>query len=342
MAAHQHIHPADCCAPAKTDGMPLASFLLPPSRLFNTLSAVCCVVLCCVVRCTGAEVDSMSIKELKAYLIERKIDYSDCLEKSDFVAKVKQAVKDGVKKVSNTAPTAAAGSSSAAAAAGGGGGGGSSSRTCILTSKEVGPLKCNMCIIGDPVTKKAVLVDPGGDSDEIIKLIKSLGVTIEQILITHAHFDHIASAGDVKAATGGTAPICMNKSDQQLWQLFPMQYALIGLPAPSKPLPPVDHFLNDGDALKGGVSGGRCIHTPGHSPGSTCYYWPSQKLLCSGDTLFRLSVGRTDLLGGDPNQLKASIQQKLYSLPDDTEVCCGAVRCGCDAVMMYLLCMVYR
>ena len=127
-----------------------------------------------------------------------------------------------------------------------------------------------------------------------MKLIEKLGITVVQILITHAHIDHFLAAAQVKAAT--KAKLRLNSLDLSLWTAFPFQCMMLRLPVPTTPMPQPDDSLQDGDALP--VYDGVCIHTPGHTPGSTCFYFKPLKLLLSGDTLFRGSIGRTDLIGG--------------------------------------------
>jgi len=189
----------------------------------------------------------------------------------------------------------------------------------MFHQKPVGPLKCNMCIIGDPKTRNAVLVDPGGDAGEIMKLVNNLKVTIVQILVTHAHFDHFLAAGEIRKLT--KSPIFLHKADLELWRMLPMQCMLFRIDAPAERIADPDQWLDDGSKLK--VLDGVVIHTPGHSPGSSCFYFAESKLLFTGDTLFRASIGRTDLLGGDPKKIVESIQKKLYTLPDDINVTPG-------------------
>jgi glyoxylase-like metal-dependent hydrolase (beta-lactamase superfamily II) len=192
----------------------------------------------------------------------------------------------------------------------------------LLYTAAVGPLKCNMVILGDPETKEAVLVDPGGDAEKILGAVKDLGVTITKILITHAHFDHFLAAGEVRKATG--APVCLHPADRVLWDFLPMQLRLLGMVLPRETVAEIgrpDQWLADKQLI--GVLDGVCIHTPGHSEGSCCFYWKDSKLLLSGDTLFRGSVGRSDMLGGNADRLKDSILTKLYALPDDVTVITG-------------------
>jgi len=194
--------------------------------------------------------------------------------------------------------------------------------TPLLHIAAVGPLKCNMVIIGDPQTREAVLVDPGGEEDVIIAAIEQLQVKITKILITHAHFDHLLAAGLIRSYTG--APVYLHPSDRILWDFLPMQLKLMGKTITTELFESIgkpDQSLADGQEL--GVLDGKCIHTPGHTQGSCCFYFEQSRILLAGDTLFNGSVGRTDLLGGDPEKLRHSIQTKLYSLPDAVTVIPG-------------------
>lgn len=192
----------------------------------------------------------------------------------------------------------------------------------ILHIEPVGPLKCNMVIVGDPVTKEVVLVDPGGDFEVIVGIIEKLQVKVLRILVTHAHFDHFLAAGMIRQHTG--APVYLHPKDKILWNFLPMQLKMLNIAISSELFNSIgspDHDLQDNDEL--GVLDGKCLHTPGHTPGSCSFYFPESKLLLSGDTLFNGSVGRTDLLGGNQEDLIKSIRDKLYILPDAVAVIPG-------------------
>lgn len=189
----------------------------------------------------------------------------------------------------------------------------------IVETFPVGPLLCNMVIIADPSTLESILIDPGGDADQIIQLIVTRGFLIKQILITHAHLDHFLAVPEVSEHT--KAPVFYHGDDRQLWLALPLQCMLLGVPQPSKNLPPPTNTLKHDDTLM--IRNGRVIHTPGHTKGSVCFYFPDDQLLCSGDTLFAGGVGRTDLPGGSAEQLVQSIRGKLFELPEPTRVICG-------------------
>ena len=187
----------------------------------------------------------------------------------------------------------------------------------IIRTFPVGPLQCNCSVIGDSLSGKALVIDPGGDADQILALVKELNLTVVAIIHTHAHLDHILAAGEIKKATG--APILLHESDQFLWDMVEQQCAMFGVPKVSLPDP--DHYLHDDHALD--CCGGVAIHTPGHTPGSVSFWFEQYKTLIAGDTLFLGSIGRTDLPGGNFDQIVTSIKERIYSLDDEAVVVTG-------------------
>jgi hydroxyacylglutathione hydrolase len=184
----------------------------------------------------------------------------------------------------------------------------------------VGPLQCNCSILGDETSLEAIVVDPGDDIPRIMALIATHNLTVKQIVITHAHIDHIAGAHRLKQLTG--APILCNQNDLSQIKMMDDQAKWLGIPTPTVSTP--DDTLDDGKLIAIGKSlTGSILHTPGHTEGSVCLYLPAQTLLLAGDTLFAGSVGRTDLPGGDTRKLLASIKERLLTLPDDTIVIPG-------------------
>jgi glyoxylase-like metal-dependent hydrolase (beta-lactamase superfamily II) len=199
----------------------------------------------------------------------------------------------------------------------------------IIESFEVPPLGCNCTIIGDPTSKDCICVDPGGDVDKILAKIASKGLTLKRVLITHGHLDHIAGGKELKEKTG--CEIIMHQDDLGLYERVADQCRDFGIAPPPEALPKPDAFLSDGDVVRWSPSYSvKCLHCPGHTPGSVSYYFPECQLVCPGDTLFQGSVGRTSWAGipslegtSDAQQLIGSIKYKLFYLPDDTVVVSG-------------------
>jgi glyoxylase-like metal-dependent hydrolase (beta-lactamase superfamily II) len=189
----------------------------------------------------------------------------------------------------------------------------------IIRTFPVGPLQCNCSIIGDTVSKKALIVDPGGDAQVILGLLSELDLQVIAIIHTHAHFDHILAAGEIKKATG--VPIYLHESDMFLWSGLEEQCAMFGFRMPDTLLPDPDQYFSDDHDL--GCCGGVAIHTPGHTPGSTSFWFEESKTLIAGDTLFKGGIGRTDFPGGDPEQIVSSIRERIYTLDDDATVITG-------------------
>ena len=183
----------------------------------------------------------------------------------------------------------------------------------------VGPLQCNCSILGDETSHEAIVVDPGDNIARIMALLAKHNLTVKQILITHAHIDHIAGAAKLKKLTG--APILYNQRDLPLVKLMDVQAGWLGMTTPEV-LPP-DDTLDDGRVIAIAGLVGNILHTPGHTQGSVCLHLPAENLLLAGDTLFAGSVGRTDLPGGDGPMLIRSIHDKLLPLPDETIVVPG-------------------
>lgn len=180
----------------------------------------------------------------------------------------------------------------------------------------VGPLQCNCTILGDTETSIGYVVDPGGNPERILSLVESMGLKIVGIIHTHAHLDHILAAGVIHEKTG--APVWLHRSDKFLWDTLEMQCRMFGVPY--TPVPDPHYWIEDEQDLE---CGGCCIHTPGHTPGSTSFYFEDASLLIAGDTLFQGSIGRTDFEGGDPVLIKKSIQQRLYKLDEASTVITG-------------------
>jgi hydroxyacylglutathione hydrolase len=183
----------------------------------------------------------------------------------------------------------------------------------------VGPLQCNCSIIGDETTREAIVVDPGDEIEEISAILGKHKLQVKQIVITHAHIDHVGGAMMLRALTG--APILLNQNDYALLKMLDVQAAWIGVPTPGKV--EIESNLADGDPLRVGDISAGIIHTPGHTEGSVCLYFPVEKLLIAGDTLFAGSIGRTDLPGGSFDKIMRSLHGRVLALPDETVVIPG-------------------
>ncbi len=183
----------------------------------------------------------------------------------------------------------------------------------------VGPLQCNCSIIGDESTREAMVIDPGDEISEIAAILRKHNLTVKQIVITHAHIDHVGGAMKLRALTG--APILLNQNDYALLKMLDMQAAWVGMASPGQV--EVEADLGHGADLRTGGLSASVIHTPGHTEGSVCLYFPAQKLLIAGDTLFAGSIGRTDLPGGSFEKIMRSLHQRVLALPDDTTVIPG-------------------
>src|SRR5262245_48746165 len=190
----------------------------------------------------------------------------------------------------------------------------------LIQTLPVDPLQCNCSILVDPETRDAVVIDPGDEPEHILEALRALDAIPRALLHTHGHFDHIGGSSAVAEATG--AKIRIHADDRFLYDSLPQQASYFGLAFPP-PRPP-DEPLSDGEQVRFGGFVLRVLHTPGHTPGSSCFLLEGDTpRLFAGDTLFRRSIGRTDLWGGDSDQILSSIRHRLFSLPPDTPVVCG-------------------
>jgi len=184
----------------------------------------------------------------------------------------------------------------------------------------VGLFRENCWVVGSRQRGEACVIDPGDEPEEILALARDMGVRITRVVASHAHLDHIMVARDIVEATG--APFLMHASDLFIADNLP-DAARNWFGREVLPAPRPDAFPRDGQDLEIAGVNVRVIHTPGHTPGSLCLYAPEAGLLFSGDTLFRESIGRTDLPGGDTDQILRSISERLFTLPDATRVLPG-------------------
>ena len=216
----------------------------------------------------------------------------------------------------------------------------------------VGMLQCNCSIVGDPLTREAIVIDPGEEVDRVLAALAKHRLTVKAILSTHAHIDHVGGLKKLHDVTG--APVLMNEGDLEMYRAMDLQAQFLGVAPP--PLAKIDNLLNEGDTIRWGNYEARVLHTPGHSLGSVSLYLPfsihtgasagegnrivppsaaaektsssargkhantNTPWLFAGDTLFAGSIGRTDLWGGSYDEIMRSIRAKLLALPEDTTV----------------------
>jgi len=153
----------------------------------------------------------------------------------------------------------------------------------------------------------------------VLAIVGRHGLTVKQIIITHAHIDHVGGAMKLKRTTG--APILLNQNDTMLLKMLDVQAAWVGMAPPGAVT--VDASLDDADTVRAGKLTASVIHTPGHTQGSVCLYFEPERKLIAGDTLFAGSIGRTDLPGGSMEKILASLHHRVLALPDETLVIPG-------------------
>ena len=184
----------------------------------------------------------------------------------------------------------------------------------------VGLFRENCWVVGSRRRGEACVIDPGDEPEEILALARDMGVRITRVVASHAHLDHILAARAIVEAT--SAPFLLHQQDLFIAESLPATARMwLGQDVPPAPTP--DAFPTDGQDLEVAGVSLRVIHTPGHTPGSLCLYAADAGLLFSGDTLFRESIGRTDLPGGDTRAIVRSIRERLFALPESTRVLPG-------------------
>jgi glyoxylase-like metal-dependent hydrolase (beta-lactamase superfamily II) len=183
----------------------------------------------------------------------------------------------------------------------------------VVRRTAVGPFAANAYLVACDRTREAVLVDAGDDAARLLALRQPGDYRIGRIFLTHGHPDHLAAVAAVREATG--APVTLHAGDAYWRENFQDHADLLGIDAGTPPR--VDRAHEDGETLEVGELRARVIHTPGHSAGGCCLFFPAEKVLFTGDTLFTGSVGRTDLPGGDLDALIPSIRERLFTLGDD-------------------------
>jgi hydroxyacylglutathione hydrolase len=191
---------------------------------------------------------------------------------------------------------------------------GKNSGQLAITGAVTGPLQVITYLVACRDTGEALLIDPGGPSDDLAAKLRDAGWRLRWIVNTHGHADHTAGNDHWAAATG--APVVIHRLDWEFFRTPAMQAA-----AQAEGFPPLTHaevLVSDGSRLPLGAHEALVIHTPGHTPGAICLSFPGH--LFTGDTLFVGAAGRTDLPGGSLNQLIASLEEKIMPLPDDTRI----------------------
>lgn len=181
----------------------------------------------------------------------------------------------------------------------------------------VGAFQENCWVIGNRRTAEAICIDPGEQADDILHMASEMGVTIKLIANSHAHLDHVLGVRGVQS--DDNAQFLLHEADLDILQGAAESAARFGMQVEQPPDP--DHFIDDAQTVEVDGVQLQVIHTPGHTRGSVCFY--GHGVLFSGDTLFKQSIGRTDLPGGDFDQEMSSIIDKLLQLPDDTIVLPG-------------------
>jgi glyoxylase-like metal-dependent hydrolase (beta-lactamase superfamily II) len=182
----------------------------------------------------------------------------------------------------------------------------------------VGVFAENCWVVGSRRTREGIVIDPGDQPEEILALARDMGVTVKAIANSHAHLDHILGVRGVQAETGAT--FLLHQQDLEIAR-GAAESASRWLGRPVEPPPEPDALLSDGDEVEVQGLKLRVLHTPGHTQGSVSFY--TEGMLFSGDTLFRGSIGRTDLPGGNYEQEMSSIVDRLLALPDETVVLPG-------------------
>ena len=190
-----------------------------------------------------------------------------------------------------------------------------------IESFPTGPLACNCSIIMDEESKQAIVIDPGGDFPVIQQKLEALGAEVCSIVHTHTHIDHVGATAPLQEQSG--APARIHEEDRFLYEMLAVQAAMLGMPQP--PTCEIHGDLVDELVVKAGGLELGVLHTPGHTPGSVSFVvdTPGGKVLFAGDTLFRRSIGRTDLWGGDHELILRSIGERLLTLDEDTRIVTG-------------------
>ncbi|MBN2356477.1 MBL fold metallo-hydrolase [candidate division KSB1 bacterium] len=184
----------------------------------------------------------------------------------------------------------------------------------ILETRVIGPLGTNCYFFGCSETGEVMVIDPADEADDLLAYLQQSNYSLRYIFLTHTHFDHVGAVAALHKDTA--APIMAHRQERMIAKSIPLQAALFGFPRPEAFK--ITDWLTDQQTLSIGTLEGKVLHTPGHSPGGVCFLANSH--LFSGDTLFRESIGRTDLPRGSHSKLVQSVRTKLWPLPDETTV----------------------
>jgi len=191
----------------------------------------------------------------------------------------------------------------------------------ILKGLEVGPFFSNCYIVGCEKTHHGMIIDPGAEAERILKTVKGLGLSIKLIVATHTHADHIGALAEVKQATGAEFAVHEAEGSPEMMRASSQMLAAMMGTSSTRSFPQPDRLLRDGDVVEVGELRFTVLHTPGHSVGGISLV--GHGVVFCGDTLFNMSIGRTDFPGGDYDTIMRSIRSKLMTLPDETRVFCG-------------------
>ncbi|MDR4509826.1 MAG: MBL fold metallo-hydrolase [Candidatus Brocadiaceae bacterium] len=183
-------------------------------------------------------------------------------------------------------------------------------KNILFETLEVGPLSVNCYILGSKNSNVAIVIDAGGNPEEILKRIKKHNLSLQYIINTHAHFDHVGGVNALQEMTG--AQFLIHQNEAPLLDLLDEQATAFGLSSVARPS--IDKTIVDNEEIVIGDETIRVIHTPGHSPGSVCFLIDDAVFV--GDTLFAGSIGRTDLPGGSHTEIINSIKTRLFTLDD--------------------------
>ncbi len=184
----------------------------------------------------------------------------------------------------------------------------------VVRNAVVGPFAENTYLVGDSETRRAILIDPGGEVDRVLAMCEPGGFRVERVFLTHGHIDHVAGCAEACRRSGANSQI--HRADVPWLQSVPQQAEMFGFEE-GRESPTPEHFHEDGDTLAVGEHVGRIVHTPGHTAGSCCLVFEKARTAFVGDTLFAGSVGRTDLPGGSFEELERSIRDRLFAVGDD-------------------------